>query len=381
MHTPVPQPREAPDDQSADFVELFFDLVFVFAITKLTHLTAHHLTLHHVGQSVLIFFLVWWAWTQFTWTLNAANTKRTSNRLITLIATAVAFVMAASVDMAFGAGGLWFAVPYVLVRGLGAAILMRDAWSDAATRAAVGRPLGVALAGLGVVLIGGFADPSVRHWWWLGAIGVDFFSGYLAAAATNNLKQVRVGHFVERHGLIVIIALGESLIVAGSAVASDERTPMLLLAGGTAVLLTCMLWWSYFGWVQEFVEEHLRRKEGGEQLTAIQNIFSFGHVPLIGGIISLAVAFENQLSHPQEPVALEVIAALGLGVVMFVGSTAGAVWRASGAVLWPRLALLGVGSAALVFAVSRPPWVGLCVVAATLGVIVLTEHFVRPESA
>ncbi len=127
------------------------------------------------------------------------------------------------------------------------------------------------------------------------------------------------------------------------------------------------------------IDESMR--ELAEQLTATQNIFSFGHVPLIGGIISLAVAFENQLSHPKDPVDPEVVAALGLGVALFVASAAGAVWRASGAVLWPRLALLAVGSAALVFAVSRPPWVGLGVVTATLGLILLTEHFIRPEGA
>ena len=91
----------SPTEQSADFVELFFDLVFVYAITRITSLTAHHLDIAHVIQSALIFWLIWWAWTQFTWALNAANTKIAEVRMMVLIATGVAFVMASSADYAF----------------------------------------------------------------------------------------------------------------------------------------------------------------------------------------------------------------------------------------------------------------------------------------
>ncbi len=103
------------DEQGADFVELFFDLVFVFAITRITHLTAEHLSVSQVLQSVLIFWLIWWGWTQFTWALNAADTRNPEVRMVTLIATAVAFVMATATDQVFGPGVMWFAVSYIII--------------------------------------------------------------------------------------------------------------------------------------------------------------------------------------------------------------------------------------------------------------------------
>ena len=109
----------APDEQPVTFVELFFDLVFVFAVTQITASTAHDLTWPGAARSVLLFWLIWWAWTQFTWSLNPADTLHRAVRAITLTATLVAFVMAASVPRAFADDALWFAIPYVVVRALG----------------------------------------------------------------------------------------------------------------------------------------------------------------------------------------------------------------------------------------------------------------------
>src|SRR5215218_690851 len=109
----------APEPQSATFVELFFDLVFVFAVTQITALTAHDLTVGGVIRSLLLFWLIWWAWTQLTWTLNPADTNHTGIRITVLLATAAAFVMATSVPRAFAEDSLWFALPYLVVRVLG----------------------------------------------------------------------------------------------------------------------------------------------------------------------------------------------------------------------------------------------------------------------
>ena len=101
----------ASEPQAVTFVELFFDLVFVFAVTQITALTAHDLTVGGVLRSILLFWLIWWAWTQFTWTLNPADTTHTGVRVLTLAATATAFVMATSIAHAFAEDGLWFAIP------------------------------------------------------------------------------------------------------------------------------------------------------------------------------------------------------------------------------------------------------------------------------
>src|SRR6187455_1896583 len=103
----------APDEQAVTFVELFFDLVFVFAVTQVTALTATNLTPDGVLRSVVLFWLIWWAWTQFTWTLNPADTSHALVRVITLTATVASFAMAVSVPRAFEDDALWFALPYV----------------------------------------------------------------------------------------------------------------------------------------------------------------------------------------------------------------------------------------------------------------------------
>ena len=111
---PSKPPLVSPEDQSATFVELFFDLVFVYSVTQVVRLLHHDFGWHSAGQAVLVFWLVWWAWTQFTWTLNTANTEHTHIEFWTLVATAAAFFMAIAVPDAFHEGGLAFAVPYVV---------------------------------------------------------------------------------------------------------------------------------------------------------------------------------------------------------------------------------------------------------------------------
>ena len=130
----------SPEDQGATFVELFFDLVFVFAITQVTHYAAHHFDVHGLLRSVMVFWLIWWGWTQFTWALNAANTDHHHVRVGTLISTGVAFVMAVSVEKAFAADpsdALWFALSYIAVRTLGLGLYYKVASGNADQRSPI----------------------------------------------------------------------------------------------------------------------------------------------------------------------------------------------------------------------------------------------------
>ena len=149
----------SPRDQGATFVELFFDLVFVFAITQVTKYAAHHLEVHGLLRSVMVFWLIWWGWTQFTWALNAANTDHHHVRLGTLVSTGVAFVMAISVEKAFAiesSDALWFALSYIAVRTLGLGLYYRVVSSNAAQKSVV--------AGFAVLSTGGLvALRSVRR--------------------------------------------------------------------------------------------------------------------------------------------------------------------------------------------------------------------------
>ena len=179
-----------PEDQAVTFVELFFDLVFVFAVTEITALTASHLNWTGVARSILLFWLIWWAWTQFTWTLNPADTNHDLVRIITLVATGVAFIMATSVT------------PRVR-RPKRSGSSSRTSWSACSVsgsrcgstssapqveRGSVAIWASLSLIGLTLVLAGAFVDPPARNWIWLAAIGADLIaagSGAVVTAATG----------------------------------------------------------------------------------------------------------------------------------------------------------------------------------------------------
>jgi low temperature requirement protein LtrA len=364
-------PLHAPTGQPVTFVELFFDLVFVFAVTQVTAFTVHHLDASGVAHALLLFWLIWWAWTQFTWSLSPADTEAPAVRLATLVAAAVAFVMAASVPEAFDeGGGLWFAVPYVAIRAIGLGIQVavdREEADHSVSRTW----LVISAAGLLLVLVGGAIDPSWRPWVWLAVVAVDLLAAVGAADAVWDLDA---RHFCERHGLFVIIALGESLIVAGTVFAGEERSADLVLAAGLAVTVVCLLWWTYFGWLKDQLEHHFSAVAPEQLGEAARDAFSLQHFPLICGVIGVAVAIEEIALHPGEPQPGAVIAALVVGIGLFVGASAASYRRLSGVLLVPRLVVLAVTLALTVAVAGAHPAVPLAVVAAGLLAICVLER-------
>src|SRR3712207_5971677 len=147
----------SPDDQKVTFVELFFDLVFVFGVTQVVKLFHDGITVSHTAQAILVFWLVWWGWTQFTWALNAADTTHPLVELATLAATAIAFFMAIAIPSVFRGGALWFALPYVLSRVVGLMLYGEVAnANNPSQHAAVKRFSLISIGGLLAGLIGGF---------------------------------------------------------------------------------------------------------------------------------------------------------------------------------------------------------------------------------
>ena len=222
------RPLLSPHDQGATFVELFFDRVFVFGITQVTVLLHHGLEWVTVAEAILVFWLIWWGWTQYTWAFNAADTAHPVVELSALIATAIAFFMAVAVPDAFAGGAVWFAGPYVALRLVGLALYATVMWQNETGRQAVGLFAAASLMGFAAVGIGAFWSTHQALFWSL-AIALDIVAAVIAARRAG--WGLHPDHFAERHGLIVIIALGESLIVAAGGLAGAERTPALLIVG------------------------------------------------------------------------------------------------------------------------------------------------------
>lgn len=362
-----------PEGQNVTFVELFFDLVFVFSVTQVVGVLHDQLDWAAAGRAVLVFWLVWWAWTQYTWALNAADTTHPAVELGTLLATGLSFFMAVVVPGAFGAYAVWFAVVYVLVRGVGLGLYGWVAYeADPSQRNAVRTFSLVSIGGLAAVLAGGLLGGAAQYLLWGLAIALDV----VAAAVGGRLEgwNLRPEHFSERHGLFVIIALGESLIVAAGGLSGRELDAPLILVGGVAVATACALWWSYFACGKPHVDRAFETLRGAAQSRMARDVFSLLHFPMILGVIAFAAAVDEIVRHPATPLVFEARLALALGVALFLGSMVVALGRATGNVPPLRL-VLTVATAAAVTALSGvPPIVTLGLAFAGVTVISAVEY-------
>lgn len=362
----------SPGDQGATFVELFFDLVFVFAVTQITHYATHHLDGGGILRAAVLFWLIWWGWAQFTWALNAANTDHQGVRAGTLLATGVAFVMAVSVEDGFSAGRhevLPFALSYVAVRVLGLGLFLRVVFHDRSQRAAVLLYALLAAVGLLAVVIGAFLAPSLRQALWLAVVALDLGAAWFSG---NRPAGIQPRHFAERHGLIVIIALGESVIVTARSLSGPAGLSIDAI-GGSALIITGLLWWTYFGWVKDVLEEKLVELDGDDRALLARDAYTLWHLPLVGGIVALAVGFEASL-HPEDYTTEQAAAATAVGLTLFLVSCAAALWRAEGCVLWNRLVILALTLGGVAWSARASAQQVLVVAAAGLAVIVFVEQ-------
>ena len=363
-------PIVSPDDQRVTFVELFFDLVFVFCVTQVAGLLHGHVDVPTIGSALLVFWLIWWSWTQFAWALNAANTDHPRIQMVTLLATAVAFFMGVGIPRAIGDGALWFAVPYVAMRVVGLLVYYWVAWVDPQQRQAV-QVFGLAsVTGLLAVLTGALLGGGAQYWCWGGAIALD-----LVAAGVGGRHEgwnLHPEHFAERHGLIVIIALGETLIVAAAGLVGAPRTPVVVTTGVLAVAVTCGLWWSYFRYARFAFEHALAARAGSARASLARDVFSVLHFPMLCGVIAMAAATEEALAHPDRALALDLRVALGVGAVLFVGGTGVALRLATGFALTWRM-LLAPAAAAAVVAVGGAPWLSMTLLVVMLVAVMVAE--------
>lgn len=339
----------SPEDQSATFIELFFDLVFVFSVTQVVGLFHEGVTWAVVGQAVLVFWLVWWAWTQFTWALNAADTTHPWVEMGTLAATAVAFFMAVTLPDAFHGREFWFAVPYVLVRVIGLSLYTWVASANPSQRMAVRNFALFSLGGLAAVLMGGFLGGSGQYWLWGLAIVLDI----IAAAVSGQAEgwNLHPEHFGERHGLFVIIALGETLIVAAGGVTGVAWTGELIAVAVLSVAITCGLWWSYFARAKPILDHALEASYGVEQSMLARDVYSLIHFPMLCGVIAYAVAIEEAIAHAHDPLLTGGRMALAVGLALFIGGMGIAMWRATRQLLLPRI-ILAIVTALVIVAVA-----------------------------
>lgn len=359
----------SPHGQSATFVELFFDLVFVFGITQLVGLLHHDLSWAGAGRTALVFWMVWWAWTQFTWALNSADTTHPLVEGGTLIATALAFFMAVAIPEAYGSASMWFAGTYVAVRVVGLTLYSAVGLQNPEIAPGVTRFAILSVGGLVCAVVGAILGGSAQLALWGIAILLDLTAALVAGDSDS--WNLHAEHFAERHGLIVIIALGESLIVAAGGVVGTGLSGEVLPVAVLAVLVSCGAWWTYFPIAKPRMEEASEAVTGARRSMMMRDAYSIGHVPLLAGVIVYAVGLEEALAHPATPLPTEGRLSIAVGLFLFLAGTGIAVWRTTGHMSAFRTVVAATMAAGIFFAEGVAPlatlgiaFVGVALIAA-----------------
>lgn len=368
---------ERTEDFTADPVELFFDLAYVFAFAQLVGHLVEHPTWTGVGEAGLLFALMWLPWSQFTWSANAVSGNGRVVRAIFLVATAVSIPMAASVSTAFEDGGPVFAVSLSLIVLLGVATMALGVEAGTAVHRSVvswAAPNGLVLA---VLIVGAFVDGPARVALWIVAVTVVIAAMF---AAGRGEWIVRSGHFAERHGLIVIIALGEVIVAIASPVAGtleggqglSGATVTALVASG---LFAGLLWWGYFDRPGPALEHRGENIDGDrDRGRYVRDVYSWAHAPVVAGVILAAAGLEEITLHPTDDVPdafrLMLFGGLALGAV----GIAAAVWRAYRAIARERLVAGAVIAVVLAVGGSWDGVVLLIVVDVVLAAMLVSEH-------
>jgi low temperature requirement protein LtrA len=324
-------------------LELFFDLVFVLAITQCTALMSHTPTWEGMGRGMVVLGLFWWTWIGYAWLTSVVDPEEGVVRIAMFAAMAAILVASLAIPHAFGDEALTLAISYGFVRAAHIALFAIASRDDPQLRrSVVGLGAGTAL-GVALVVIGTFLDPGPQLAVWTVALLLDVAEPLFFGADGWRLVP---GHFAERHGLIIIVALGESIVALG--VGADAG-----LSGGeivAAVLgmaLTVAMWWAYFDYVSITAVERLEAAEvGREQNAMARDGYSLLHFPLVAGIVLVAFGMHDTLAHRDEHLHTVPAFALTGGFGIYLLGHVAFRYRYFHTIKWVRLAA-GLASFAL----------------------------------
>lgn len=369
----LPPPTE---DFTADPVELFFDLAYVFAFSQLVALLVNEPTWAGVGKAALLFALLWLPWQQLTWAANAVSGNGRPVRALFLIATVVSIPMAASTSTAFAGGGPVFAIALTGIMLIGFLMQTLGINEEISYRSAVYTWIAPNVVAITVLVFGSFFDGTVRLAFWLGTVAIVLWAMF---RASDGQWMVRSGHFAERHGLIIIIALGEVIVAIGiPVVAALEKGGSLPLETISALLASGafagLLWWAYFDRPSPGLEFAASRLDGQATGRYVRDVYTWAHAPIVAGIILAAAALEEIALHPRDVIPLEFRAMLAGGLSLFLIGVFLAVWRAFRAQARERL-FGAIVIAGIVFAGAALEGLNmLTLVVVVLFMVLLIEH-------
>ncbi len=291
-------------------LELFFDLVFVFTITELTTVLAHRPTGEGLLQVALMLSLIWWMYAGYSWLTNAVTPDRAEVRFALLGGMACWLVISLTIPGAFSGDGEVFAAAYIVV------VLIHAALFAQAGGSVVTGVLRLArfnlTAGILVLIASIIDDEPVTYILWGLAVAVVWSTPRMGGSF-----RIRPGHFVERHGLVVIIALGESVVAVGIGASSQPITVEMLAVAVLGLALSACLWWTYFGEDTDAPAGALEAVPHERRVTVALNSYYYAHLLILIGIVALAAALERAIGHAYDPLSFARALSLGAGVAAF----------------------------------------------------------------
>ncbi|MEU4998165.1 low temperature requirement protein A [Streptomyces sp. NPDC021622] len=366
--------------------ELFFDLVFVYAITQVTALMAADPTALRLLGGGVVLALLWWCWCCFAWLGNVVRAD--SGAVFGVLVAVMAVVMVVSLTVpdvyADAAGGLPVPLVFVLCYGAVRVLHLVTYWmsapDDLALRTTLRRTALLSVAPPFALLLAGSAFSGLTQvLLWLGAVAVDYFGIYLVGG--SGWRVASPGHFSERHGLIVIIALGESIVAIGVGVSGFVLTWPVLGASAVGLLVVAGLWRVYFGQVSAAAEHRLAALSGDDQTRFARDVYTFLHLPLVGGVVLTALGMKKVLKQVadtahydlSEPLHGVVAWALPGGAGVFLAAAAAILLRTAGQRSVPLIAGGALCLCAGVVVAVVPALVALVVLAGVVAGVLALE--------
>jgi low temperature requirement protein LtrA len=351
-------------------LELFFDLVFVLALTQCTALMAGTPTWEGLAQGMLILGVLWWSWVGYSWLTSVVDPEEGVVRIAIFAAMAALLVGALCVPQAFGDLALLFACAYGVVRAAHIVLFLVASRDDPALRRSVwGLAIGSAI-GVGLLIGASFLDGPLQGGLWALALLLDMGEPYVFGAEGWKLMPE---HFAERHGLIVIIALGESIVAIGVG-AEHGVDAGVVVAATLGVVVVAGLWWLYFDVVALVAERRLTNAaEGRERNDIARDSYSYLHLPMVAGIVLIALGLKKTLEHVGDPLKVVPATALLGGAALYL--LAHVVFRLRNVHRFSaqRVIAAAVALALIPVAVELPALVTLAVLAAVLCVLIAWE--------
>jgi low temperature requirement protein LtrA len=348
-------------------LELFFDLVFVLAITQCTALMAAEPNWTGLAKGVLVLGVLWWSWVGYAWLTSVVDPEEGAVRLVMFAVMAALLVAALCVPDAFGNTALLFACAYGIVRFGQIALFLLASRDDPALRRSVSGLAGGTALGVGLLVAAAFTDGWAQGALWVVALLLDMGEPFLFGSEGWKLKP---GHFAERHGLIIIIALGESIVAIGVG-ASGDVDAGVVAAATLGVAVAAALWWLYFDVVALVAERRLSRAAvGREQNEMARDSYSYLHFPMVAGIVLLALGLKKTIAHVGEPLDLVPAVALLGGTAVYLLAHVSFRLRNLHTLNKQRLACAALLLALIPAAVELPALATLAILAAVLTALI-----------